>query len=96
MRVPDGDASLAALTGQAGWRLQQRGRGERHSQASVFAVVPIMLLLMLGLLIVQLHSFARLFIRHEYASHRMSVYIGGCRDTDVRPLDCLRAPNVCR
>ncbi len=64
--VADLDAPIAALnaTLPAGYRIDLGGAVEESadSQASVFAVVPIMLLLMLSLLIFQLKSFARLFM----------------------------------
>ncbi|MFZ1536171.1 MAG: efflux RND transporter permease subunit, partial [Chromatiaceae bacterium] len=64
--VADLDAPIAALnaTLPAGYRIELGGAVEEsaNSQASVFAVVPIMLLLMLSLLIFQLKSFARLFM----------------------------------
>lgn len=57
---------IAALseTLPAGYRIELGGAVEEsaQSQASVFAVVPVMVLLMLSLLIFQLKSFARLFI----------------------------------
>ncbi|WP_295406037.1 efflux RND transporter permease subunit [uncultured Thiocystis sp.] len=48
----------------AGYRIELGGAVEEsaQSQASVFAVVPVMILLMLTLLIFQLKSFARLFM----------------------------------
>jgi multidrug efflux pump subunit AcrB len=57
---------IAALNGElpAGYEIALGGIAEEsaQSQASVFAVVPVMLLLMLTLLMVQLRSFLRLFV----------------------------------
>jgi len=64
--VAELDAPIAELNASlpAGYRIELGGAVEEsaYSQASVFAVVPIMLLLMLSLLIFQLKSFARLFM----------------------------------
>ncbi len=64
--VAELDAPIAALNASlpAGYRIELGGAVEESaaSQASVFAVVPIMLLMMLSLLIFQLKSFARLFM----------------------------------
>ena len=64
--VADLTAPIAELnaTLPAGYRIELGGSVEESaaSSASVFAVVPLMLLLMLTLLIFQLKSFARLFI----------------------------------
>ncbi|QVL47196.1 MAG: efflux RND transporter permease subunit [Thiocapsa sp.] len=64
--VADLGEPIAALnaTLPAGYRIELGGAVEEsaESQASVFAVVPVMILLMLSLLIFQLKSFARLFM----------------------------------
>ncbi|WP_295579832.1 efflux RND transporter permease subunit [uncultured Lamprocystis sp.] len=64
--VADLEAPIAELnaTLPAGYRIELGGSVEEStdSRASVFAVVPLMILLMLSLLIFQLKSFARLFI----------------------------------
>jgi multidrug efflux pump subunit AcrB len=64
--VAELDAPIAELNASlpAGYRIELGGAVEEsaYSQASVFAVVPIMLLIMLSLLIFQLKSFARLFM----------------------------------
>lgn len=64
--VAELEAPIAALNASlpAGYRIELGGSVEESakSSASVFAVVPLMLLLMLTLLIFQLKSFARLFI----------------------------------
>ncbi|EGV17763.1 efflux RND transporter permease subunit [Thiocapsa marina] len=64
--VAELEAPIAELNASlpAGYRIELGGAVEEsaYSQASVFAVVPIMLLLMLSLLIFQLKSFARLFM----------------------------------
>jgi multidrug efflux pump len=64
--VADLKAPIAELnaTLHAGYRIELGGSVEEStdSRASVFAVVPLMILLMLSLLIFQLKSFARLFI----------------------------------
>jgi multidrug efflux pump subunit AcrB len=64
--VADLEQPIAELnaTLPAGYRIELGGSVEEStdSRASVFAVVPVMMLLMLSLLIFQLKSFARLFI----------------------------------
>ncbi|AFL73405.1 efflux RND transporter permease subunit [Thiocystis violascens] len=64
--VADLEHPIAELnaTLPAGYRIELGGAVEEstESQASVFAVVPLMILLMLTLLIFQLKSFARLFM----------------------------------
>jgi multidrug efflux pump subunit AcrB len=64
--VAELEAPIAALQEHLpdGYRIELGGAVEEsaYSRASVFAVVPIMLLLMLSLLIFQLKSFARLFM----------------------------------
>ncbi len=64
--VADLETPIAELnaTLPAGYRIELGGSVEEStdSRASVFAVVPLMILLMLTLLIFQLKSFARLFI----------------------------------
>jgi multidrug efflux pump subunit AcrB len=64
--VADLEQPIAELnaTLPAGYRIELGGSVEEStdSRASVFAVVPLMILLMLSLLIFQLKSFARLFI----------------------------------
>ena len=64
--VADLTAPIAELNASlpAGYRIELGGSVEEStdSRASVFAVVPVMVLMMLSLLIFQLKSFARLFI----------------------------------
>ncbi len=64
--VDELEPQIAALNAElpAGYRVDLGGIAEEsaYSRASVFAVVPLMLLLMLTFLMVQLRSFQRLFI----------------------------------